>query len=264
MRIVGLSGVGKSRLVHALFEEGVGDDALDRHAVIYGDVGERLEPSPRSVLERLAAEGCKAVMVLDNCPPDIHHRLANEVVSLPDIHLVTVEYDVREDKPEDTKVVRVDAEGTGVVEVLVKRRYSHLNQGFVEQIARLSEGNARVALALANAVSESGENLSALSDENLFERLFWQRGEYDPEFLEHAEMLSLVYSFSVDVAEGVDELEVLAGLLGRERRKLYKSAQQLVERQLAQKPRGLARGFASCDSQQACEKCFAAHPFAGC
>ena len=218
VRIVGLSGVGKSRLVHALFEENVGDDALDRHAVIYGDAGRPLEPSPQSVLEGFVAEGREVVMVLDNCPPDVHHQLANEVAPSSTVRLVTVEYDVREDKPEDTKVVRVVAEGTGVVEVLVRRRYPHLNQDLVKQIAGLSEGNARVALALANATSEAGDDSSALSDEDLFERLFWQRGERDRDFLEDAEALSLVYSFSVDdVVEGVDELEVLGKLVNRER-----------------------------------------------
>ena len=44
VRIVGLSGVGKSRIVQALFEETVGGEPLDRHLAIYADLGE----APRS------------------------------------------------------------------------------------------------------------------------------------------------------------------------------------------------------------------------
>ena len=43
VRIVGLSGVGKSRIVQALFEETVGDEPLDGYLAIYADLGE--EPS---------------------------------------------------------------------------------------------------------------------------------------------------------------------------------------------------------------------------
>ena len=124
VRIVGLSGVGKSRIVQALFEETVGDKPLDRHRAIYADLGEAPDPPVRTVLERLAAEERPAIIVLDNCSSDAHNRIASqvmifipdhqppEVAHSPNLHLVTVEqYDIREDKPEETRVVRIDAEG---------------------------------------------------------------------------------------------------------------------------------------------------------
>ena len=56
LRIVGLSGVGKSRIVQALFEESVGNNSLDKNRAIYADLGEDINPSAREVLERLIAE----------------------------------------------------------------------------------------------------------------------------------------------------------------------------------------------------------------
>lgn len=235
VRIVGLSGVGKSRIVQALFEETVGDKPLDRHRAIYADLGEAPDPSVRTVLERLAAEERPAILVLDNCSSDAHNQIAGQVTHSPNLHLVTVEYDIREDKPEETKVVRIDAEGHEMAKILIERRYPELGQVNARRIAEFSGGNARLALALADTVSEE-ESLSGFSNAQLFRRLFYQRGEPDPDLLQAAEVLALVYSFSISADEGgVDELAALAGLLGQDRRVLYRTAQTLVNRQLAQK-----------------------------
>ena len=238
VRIVGLSGVGKSRIVQALFEDAVGDEPLDRHLAIYADLGEAPDPPARTVLERLAAEGHPAIMVLDNCPSDAHSRIAGQVASLPSLRLITIEFDIREDKPETTSVVRIDAEGPEIAETLIKRRYPDLGPVNARRIAEISDGNARVALALADVANEVKESLSSFSDAQLFERLFYQRGAPDTDLLKAAEVLAFVYSFSISPdEEGVDELATLAGLLeqGRDRRVLHRAAQTLVERQLAQK-----------------------------
>ena len=236
VRIVGLSGVGKSRIVQALFEGSIGDEPLDRHLAIYADLGEAPNPSAREVVERLAAEGRTAILVLDNCPSDTHSRIANQVASSSDIQLVTIEFDIQEDKPETTSVVRIDAEGHEIAERLVERRYPDLGQVNARQIAEFAGGNARVALALADAVSGENESLSSFSNEQLFNRLFYQQGGPDTELLKTAEVLALVYSFSIGENEdGVDELATLAGLLDQNRRALHRHAQTLVERQLAQK-----------------------------
>ena len=238
VRIVGLSGVGKSRIVQALFEESVGNQPLDRHLAIYADLGEEPKPSAREVVERLAAEGRPAILVLDNCPSDAHSRIASQVTSSPNLRLITIEFDIREDKPETTSVVRIDAEGPDIAEILIERRFPELGQVNARRIAEISDGNARVALALADVASELKESLSDFSDEQLFDRLFYQRGERDSDLAMSAEILSLVYSFSIGRdEEGVDELAILVTLLGqgRDRRVLYRAAQTLVNRQLAQK-----------------------------
>ena len=178
LRIVGLSGVGKSRIVQALFEESVGNKPLGRDLAIYVDLGEEPNPSARAVLDHLIAERRSAIVILDNCPSDTHNRLANSIASSPYVRLVTVEYDIREDRPEATSVVRIDAEGTEITETLVERRYPQLSQVNTQQIAEFSGGNARLALALADSVSEK-ESLSGFSNAQLFNRLFYQRGAPD-------------------------------------------------------------------------------------
>lgn len=234
LRIVGLSGVGKSRLVQALFEDSVGHDALDRSQAIYTDLGTNPTPSPREMLARLAANGHRAIVVLDNCPVETHNLLAIEVSTTPNLRLITIEYDIREDKPEVTTVIRINAEGTKIVEALVSRRFPELGRVNSQRIAQFSGGNARLGMALANAVADE-ENLSGFSDVQLFDRLFLQRGPHDADLLAAAQALALVYSFSIRVDEdGVNELAILASLVGQDRLALFRAAQSLAERQLVQ------------------------------
>ena len=235
LRIVGLSGVGKSRMVQALFEDTVGANPLDRNLAIYADLGADPTPSPREVLDRLAIEKHPAILVLDNCPPDTHNLLATQLDAIPHVRLITIEYDIREDKPEVTTVVRIVAEGPDIAEALILRRHPRLEQVNARVVAEFSGGNARLALALADAVGDH-ESLSDFSNAQIFERLFFQRGARDEQLLRAAESLSLVYSYSLERDEGgVDELATLCNIAGLPRLALYRATQDLADRQLVQK-----------------------------
>ena len=161
--------------------------------------------------------------------------LATQASATPHICLITVEYDIREDKPEVTTVVRILAEKPDIAETLILRRHPGLGQVNSRVIAEFSGGNARLALTLADAVSDQ-ESLSDFSDAQIFGRLFFQRGAPDEQLLAAAEILSLVYSYSLETDEGgVDELATLAAMADLPRLTLYRATQTLVDRQLVQK-----------------------------
>lgn len=236
IRVTGLSGIGKTRIVQSLFDDSWGENALDRTIAVYADIGADPDPSAHAMLERLIAEGRRAIMVLDNCPPDLHRVLADSVSATSSkVPLITVEYDIRDDKPQTTEVIHIEAEGPDVAEKLLLRRCPGIGQLNARRIAEFANGNARVSLAVAERVEE-GESLALLSDAELFDRLFEQRKEPDGNLRTHAEVLSLVYSFSVNSSEdGIDELEVLGSICGSPRTQLFRSVATLLKRHIAQK-----------------------------
>ncbi|MFG6565347.1 hypothetical protein ACGYLI_14095 [Sulfitobacter sp. 1A13421] len=236
IRITGLSGVGKTRIVQALFDETVGDDPLDRTIAVYVDTGQDPDPSASAMLDRLIAEGRRAVMILDNCPSDLHSALAAKVsAGGGDVSLITVEYDIREDKPQTTEVIHIEANGPEVAEELLVRRFPDIGQGNARRVAEFADGNSRVALAIAERV-EQGESLAQLSDAELFDRLFQQRRGKDGDLREQAETLSLVYSFSVSDPEvGQNEMEVLGSISGHSKAQLFKASKKLADRHVVQK-----------------------------
>lgn len=236
VRITGLSGVGKTRIVQALFDETVGTDALDRTVAIYVDTGSEPVPSATAMLDKLIAEDRRAIMILDNCPSELHASLASKVSAAgKEVSLITIEYDIRDDKPQTTEVIYIETDGPEVAEQLLIRRFPSIGQNNARRIAEFADGNARVALAIAERGQE-GESLALLSDAQLFNRLFEQRNHPDGNLREQAEILSLVYSFSVSSPDAAtDELEILGALFGYSRTQLFKAVTKLMERHIVQK-----------------------------
>ncbi len=98
IRLVGLSGVGKTRLVEALFERGFGSKPLDPSLAIYTDYSVEPTPTARDMARELIARRRHAILIVDNCNPAAHAELAALCASGgSEITLITVEYDVGAD-----------------------------------------------------------------------------------------------------------------------------------------------------------------------
>ncbi len=76
VRLIGLSGTGKTRLVQALFDDRFGDQSLSPALVIYADLADLPEPSPRDLMSRLVQIG-SVLSLLWTTAPDTHRALAS-------------------------------------------------------------------------------------------------------------------------------------------------------------------------------------------
>jgi len=235
VRLTGLSGVGKTRFVQALFDGRIGQHAIDPSRAIYTDFADSPTPNPVSVANLLIQEHSQSILIVDNCMPDLHKRL-KDVCSSADstIGLLTVEYDVRDDLPEGTDILRLEPASELLINKLIQRQFPHIGQVDAQTIADFSGGNARVAIAIASTVNQ-GETIGHLRDEDLFKRLFQQRNNSDESLLECAEVLSLVYSFNgADLESEKSEIKVLANIIEQPINQLYRSVSLLRDRKLIQ------------------------------
>ena len=236
VRLVGLSGVGKTRLAEALFDPAVGTNSLDSSLAIYTDVAEAPTPAPVGLTSDLIASRTRAILVIDNCAPDLHRQLADLVRSdATTVSVITIEYDIREDQPEGTEVFKLDTSSPALIETLVSKRFPDLSQINARTIAESSGGNARVALALAGIVRKN-ETISQLSDADLFRRLFQQRHDPDASLLAIAQACSLVYSFDGETTSGEDaELAIIGRLIGKAPAEVFSAVAELKRRDLLQR-----------------------------
>lgn len=236
-RLIGLSGVGKTRLVQALFEVDVSENPLDKSTAVYTDLGSEPEPSAHRMTEILVAQDKRIILIIDNCRPDVHRELTKIIKNEKSkVSLLTVEYDIRDDEKEATEVFRLEPASIGLITDLVVRRNNTIGTYNAEKIAVFSGGNARIAIALAKTIKQ-GESLGNLSDESLFERLFHQRNDkgLDQALIARAEALSLVYSYDGETTIGSNsELTVLASLIDETATNLHKGSAELMRRQLVQ------------------------------
>ena len=241
IRLTGLSGVGKTRLVQALFDERIGANCLNKSQVYYTDIGDRPVPDPCVFARNLLDLATPAFLIIDNCASELHAQLTKTITEKNSlISLITVEYDVREDQPEETSVYKLEPASEAIIKKVILNRYSHISEVDAHRIAEFSLGNARIAISLANTI-QKGESVASLKDDTLFKRLFQQRHDDNEGLLEAAEVCSLVYSFDGESkAESNDELHLLASLVGVNVNKLHRHIAELKRRDLLQ-TRGIWR-----------------------
>lgn len=236
VRLVGLSGVGKTRFVQALFDSRIGAHGLAPTSAVYTDIADGPDPLPLDLVTRLQDLNQKCVLIVDNCGAELHRKLSAKVRNgKSGISLITVEYDISDDEPEGTEVFKLEPASAEVIDRILKLKHPQLSSPERQTIASFSEGNSRVALVLADTAS-TGESLAGLKDGELFKRLFRQRNEENPALLKAAKVCSLVYSFDGEALSGDGaELPILASLAGQSVDDFYGHVAELHRRQLVQK-----------------------------
>jgi hypothetical protein len=235
VRLVGLSGMGKTRFAEALFDPSTGERALPAALAVYGDLSDDLAVRPGVAADRLRLSGQRSVMIVDNCPSGAHRELAKVVrASGGKVGLLTIDFDVGDDQPEDTHVLRLGENSDETIDRLLRTRHPWLHFLDRERMIKFADGNARVALA--TAANSGGGSVARLSDRQLIERLFHTaRRQHDPMLQRCAEAAALVYAFYVEPPEGDEaERETLARLAGVTSGDFYRAIRDLVERGVAQ------------------------------
>lgn len=235
VRLVGLSGVGKTRFAQALFESETGIKPLSQESVFYTDTALNPDPVPAALLEKLVSSGFRAVLIVDNCGSPLHRTLTEQLgKATGHVSLLTIEYDIREDLPENTDFIVMEAGSEELIIELIKRNYPDIGLNSIRKIADFSGGNARVATALASAVGRD-DDISRLKDRELFSRLLNQSEAVSEGVKKSAEVLSLVYSFQLKAEKGnSEELDCLSQLSDIRYEDLLRSAKVLERRGLAQ------------------------------
>ena len=231
VRLIGLSGVGKTRFAQALFEANGAPDPLSAELAVYTDTSHCPNPAPLAVLDELLASGRRAILVVDNCASQLHNQLTARCKASRRVSLLTIEYDIREDLPNETNVFHLETGSPELIEKVIEQQFPHISQVNVATIARFADGNSRVAIALANTMDRN-DSLSGLSDRELLERLFWLGKEVQHELMIAAQACALVYSFDGEDMDG--ELAQLAALTDESVMALYRRVADLERRGLAQ------------------------------
>ncbi|MGK3120571.1 hypothetical protein QZH44_01430 [Pseudomonas corrugata] len=234
IRLVGLSGLGKTRLVQALFESQVGVDPLDPSLAVYTDYSVETDPTARDMARLLVMRGQRSILVVDNCNPATHSELARICSdSTSCVSLLTIEYDVGEDEPERTEVFRLQSSSTKLVSQWLKQSFPNISQIDRSTIADFSDGNFRVARAIADTLRK-GETLGKLKSRALFERIFQQRNAPDQSLLFTAEDLSLFYSLNGEDTSSNGELAKIGSIRSVSSNDMFTALVRLGRRGVAQ------------------------------
>lgn len=157
-RIVGLWGIGKSRLALEAFRPtGAGDLAPSNLSslVLYAVESEAGSTALQNAIQRLADSGARAVVIVDECAPSTHRALVGMVErETSQLSLITLDDEI---PPEtlNASTHRVEEAPDAVTEAIVNRVLSELQGEDRRRLARFSRGFPRMSILIAQAWRES-------------------------------------------------------------------------------------------------------------
>ncbi|MDE2874312.1 MAG: type II toxin-antitoxin system MqsA family antitoxin [Gemmatimonadota bacterium] len=152
LRVVGLSGVGKSRLcLEAL--GGTGGDPTTgrpvRDLVMYAVLSEMPDRALSDIVDQLASAGARAVVVVDDCDPESHDTLVRLVRRTgSEVSLLTIDDEIPAEPAIDTHTVRIAEAPGSVVEGVVEHVAATLSTFDRHRLARMADGFPEVAIRI--------------------------------------------------------------------------------------------------------------------
>jgi hypothetical protein len=236
-RVVGPSGVGKSRLTL----EALGPDAAEETSrltlsslVLYAVESEAGSTAVKAAVQSLADAGDRAIVVVDRCDFETHEDLAGMARRLgSQLSLVTIdhEYDAHHTPPPGTLIIK--KADKAVVEGIVHNVLPGLGKGEEERLAHFAGGFPQAARLIAESWEEG--SFVAASNDALIDRVLVGRRAAEKHQLRKAGMLLSVFGLvglkpPLDADIGL--LAVLPGATAAE--ELRDSFEDLLRRGVAQ------------------------------
>lgn len=242
-RVVGLSGVGKSRLAHEALgptdeEEMSGARLCD--VVLYSVESEAGSVAIKNIVQNLVDSGFRAVVVVDRCPLDTHHDLVGMVKRTSSrISLVTIDHEVPPSLQGDDELLMVEQAADTVVEGMIKQIAPDLPSEDHRRLLNFARGFPQMASLLGQAWLKDMPIAAATNDE-LIDRILLGRKPFDAALLKDAGMLLGAFRLLGTTGELDDLVHVAKYTRGRSPDDLRAALSDLQERGVVQQHGRLA------------------------
>lgn len=184
-RIVGLSGLGKTRLALETFRppEKAEDNPIQQalsNQVIYIDAASHDKTIVTEIVQ-LRVQGQQGILVIDNCDQELHYRLQREINHQDSkLSLLTLDYNPEQTTSGNYPLIRLEPVSDSLIKDILIQAYPSLNDSDIGRIVEFAQGFPQMAVLLANARLQQAENLSNLTDNVLLERLLGIKNEENP------------------------------------------------------------------------------------
>lgn len=237
VRVTGLSGLGKTRLVYEAANAVSKEDTTD---IVYYDAAQDSIQILAWLRDCILAQKY-GTLIVDNCSVLLHADLQREVQRIDsNICLITVDYSP--ERTVETTMIRLDRFSDDVIEAMLSPIYVNNIENFeLKKIVRFAQGFPRLAVMLAEArIAEDGA-LGNLTDDLIAKKLLW--GNEQPNAISEKILqgCALFDHFGLE-AEVRDQLQFISKIaIGVEEETAYECIQQFVERGLIDRRGRLAQ-----------------------
>ncbi|MBB6110290.1 hypothetical protein SAMN05421821_10697 [Mucilaginibacter lappiensis] len=196
LRIIGHSGLGKTRLVYEAFKRSKNNSAL-----YY-----KIESHPQDIVNFVITYGTyyTGLLIVDNCDLNAHRLLKQQIDRLnSSFKLITVDFNVSEETDASASYGQEylflnKNDYRDIVKMILTDEYQNkLGAAQIDQIANYAEGYPGMAVLFANARLDGRANLSELLKDDIIFRIAFGRdwNNHDKGMLELLKAVSVFGSF---------------------------------------------------------------------
>lgn len=235
-RVVGLSGVGKSRLVHEALGPTDAEEIAPRLSdlVLYAVESEAGPVAVKNIVQVLVDSGFRTIVVVDRCPVDSHNDLVGMVKRTGSrVSLVTIDHEIPPTTRLSDDTVLVELASDAVVEGMIKQIAPDLPSEDHRRLVRFARGFPQMANLLGQAWLKDS-TVAAATDDELFDRIILGRKPSDGGLLKDAGMLVGAFRL-LGIKDNLKDLDVVAPFSrGRSPQDLRAAIDELQQRGVVQ------------------------------
>lgn len=172
LRINGLSGLGKTRLIFDFFD-GIGLEAdLLKSSVLYYDASN----DPGSLVDEIAElslNRSRCNLIIDNCPLVTHNKIKKELKGTR-FNLLTTDSDPTSynSYSEDEEQLLIEPSNyEDLIPVMLNQLFPEIRESDIRRIQGFAQGFPLIAVLLAKQYQQGSRNLGQLTEDDIVDRL---------------------------------------------------------------------------------------------
>ncbi len=221
LRVIGLSGLGKTRLVYEVFNS---NESLAQD-VIYLDMAVSRSEEIFTEVQRLLRFDYEGNIVLDNCDLDSHKRFEGlQKSSNSKINIITIDYNIENYHGDVLEIKRLSDES---VKKILQNNSSFAKLEDLDRIVQFADGFAQMAVMLATARLNFESNIGVLKDDDLVKKMLWGNSAKDSDEEKILEHFAILDKCEFDDGE---EFKYIVNYLGLDADKSHKTIVRFQKR----------------------------------
>jgi hypothetical protein len=234
VRLLGHSGIGKSRLAFEALSATAGVATNDLTPIVA--YARKFTSDVLSQVRDFIHNKRRVVVVVDDCPPDGHRLLSEEVHRQSSLlNLVSLDFDFEEPPSGDLQIV-VDAAPEASIREIVKTLGFAGSGDDLERIVQFCSGFPRIAVLVSDALKQGAQHFADFRDSGHFvNMLVWGRAPPNPELMRCLRCLALFEAVGMVAPKRDEILWVAQHLLKLPPETLEANLQHFYDRKIVQK-----------------------------
>lgn len=179
IRLLGLSGLGKTRILLETFrpKESDNNSLISSNRILYVNCNDyQNQINFLEIISKIKDDKDDAILIVDNCDI-ITHKLI--VRNLKDLSLISIDSNPEENSStEDTNYIVIRKnELSDIVTQIVDNNFQNIGEDNIERIKEFSQGIPLMAVLLGKSVNDGEEFIGKLDNKDLLDKLLGAKGK---------------------------------------------------------------------------------------